>query len=151
VEPVVHPSGRSTVEELVQDFVDGVLAQDRELVLSLFPPRELMEEALTCPGPNILVEAVDHALEELDEVMAELAGADVQFVYLGIVPRRGDTTSYAAGQGVEDGCTAAMDVTIREVQVKARITESGHTEEDTDELIAVRFGEPGPWYLVGPD
>ncbi len=148
--PAAAPQhGRSTVEELVADLVQGFQHGNRNELLSLFPPESVMAEALVCPQGNILAEEVRENLEDLEEALIELANVKLELV--GIAPRKGKTETFPAGALVEDGCTAGIELTVREVVVTVRITSSGVAEEETDTFVVLQVGGGGPWYLVGPD
>ncbi|MBW2260676.1 MAG: hypothetical protein JRG91_01790 [Deltaproteobacteria bacterium] len=152
-EPVVPAAplqhGRSTVKELFEDLVQGFQHKNRQELASLFPPEAVIVEVLVCPNASFLAEEVQHNIEELDEILLELSNVKLEFV--GIAPRKGKTSTFAAGTYVEDGCTAGVDFTIREVVVTVRITEGGVVEEETDGFLVLQVGGGGPWYLVGPD
>jgi len=148
-EPVAYEEGRATVEEVVRALIQGLQQQDRDLVMSLFPPAGVVKEAFVCPGGNILEEAMGEAVEDIDDGMAEMAEGNVWMEFVEIVPRLGKTETYMVGQEVEDGCTAGMEITVREVMVTVNVTEGGTTEQDTDEIVTILID--GKWYLVGPD
>jgi hypothetical protein len=149
-DPVAPQHGRATVEQIVEDLVRGFQHGNRQELLSLFPPQEVMAEALVCPHGNMLIEEVAHAQEELWEALDELEGVTLELV--GIVPRQGKILEYEAGAYVEDGCSAGADLTLREVVLTVLVTEGGHAQEkETDEILVMQVGGGGPWYLLGPD
>lgn len=147
--PAKYEKGRATVEELIEDLLTGFGRRDRDLIASLFPPDALMDEAMVCPGENVFKEGVHEAIEELGEMMDELGQVKIELVE--ILMRKGKEESFPLGAYVEDGCTAGMDLILKEVPVTARITEGGVTDVDTDEIVVIRIGKDGPWYMVGPD
>lgn len=149
-EPVAEeslPRGFPTVEELGETFVDAVMHADVKKIRACFPPEQIVLSALDCPGPGpnpILGELV----EEMDEFIAELPELlkEVKVTWLGLVPRAEKEKRFEVGEDL-DGCTVLKPVTVKEVGAKLLVTESGHTEEDVEDVTVIKFGEDGMWYI----
>jgi hypothetical protein len=135
--------GFETPAALATALAKAVTEQDRGRLRGLFPSDAVLEEALDCTGQENQLRRAQREREafvrELDDDLA-----NVTMQYVSTKQRKGKLIAKDTNQ---NGCRARIDMQWRRIRLKMQVTSEGQTDEVTEPVTMVRFGERG-WFLV---
>jgi len=123
-------------------LVDAVTKQDAEAIKKLFPPDEVFKAAVECKETKIHDKIKKERGKLVEELGKDLKGIKMEWVSL--EERKTETME----KGKEDhGCTFKDTVTMKKVKLKFKMTKGDKTEEETEGVRMMKFGDAG-WFLV---
>ena len=128
---------------LATAMAQAVTAQDRGRLRGLFPSDAVLSEALECSGQE---NQLHRAQREREAFVRELDDdlSNVSMQYVSTKQRKSKVIPKDTSQ---NGCRARIDMQWRRVRVKMQVTTDGQTDEVTEPVTMVRFGDRG-WFLV---
>ncbi len=120
------------------------------LLREVIPPAALLDEAISCSGPNPLALSLGMVTSDIDGIMARLDKAGVSIEFDEVTMDEAADTHIAPGQDMGEGCTAVLEFTMRRVKLAYFVVGNGKVLEQSGTFLVIRIGESGSWYIVGP-
>lgn len=136
----------STPEGVGQAFVAAVNAGDKAAIAALYPTDDAINAAVECSGENELLKRIAQNRERMQrELDGDLKGMTMEWV--GIDTSKASEAQTMAVGSERDGCKAKVAITMQRFRFKFKMSKEGRTEEESEGVQLVQFGEGQPWYI----